>query len=1073
VTQCEPPPGYVRLPLDCDDNDAEISPRAEEKCDAIDNDCYGGRDFEISPGNTEDNDLDGYADLECDNGNDCNDQVPSIYPGAPEILDGYDSDCDPDTMEPIWTGDGPHILPTLTWYVDKDGDGYGDGNDTKEKITRPEGYVALPGDCDDSNDAAYPGALEVCDLADNDCDGLTDEGVPSTTYYKDEDGDDFGDIHDRVSSCGNAPDGYIDDGGDCDDGDGSIFPGALEVCDAVDRNCNDDPADGGAALDNCVSVAFNGSPFCTQACDVACDAGHANCDGDASNGCETDTSLSRLHCGGCNNECTYGCKEGVCVKALQVMTANRMTLAHLDTGAAFIWGIDGNGSLGNGNFTGAVQAPTPLSRIHGGSWRGFAGGGGDNGACALVSTGGTQSVRCWGQNNLRQLGWGRGAKDPPQLATTRLDGAVVPVIKMGRYFQHSCALIEGGEVRCFGVNRSGQIGNGATSNSVVGSQRAIGIDGSAKSATHVCVGASHSCALLDDGAVECWGQSKGTGTSESSESLAIQVPTGVTGIDGTASQAKALFCGAGSSCAILTNDDVMCWGSNSSGQLGTGMTGAAELAPVAATALNSLDPISKLALGNAWSCALHTTGAVSCWGSDLSGRLGDGGDADVASPTPVSVAGLDGSSKRAVDISSNNDHVCVVLETGEVECWGENRYGVIGDSSTEDRNVPTQTDKSTFEAVVQVASGRVHSCALMESGAVYCWGSDAEGQLGDTDDGQGNKSIRAVTSILEALDVGAQKLAAGASHTCAVLTEGSIACWGADNAGQVGDNEDGYESEYEPRIVPGLDGLVAVDIAASNELTCAVFDDGSVRCWGADASGQIGDGDDDELPEQAPVVVSGLDGTTDKAKKLGLGERRACAVLTDESLVCWGTNANGALGIGPTSGDQHVPATVLGGLKVADVQSGRDHTCALTTEGAVYCWGSNASNQLGNPMADATQESPLVVTGLDGVTDIAVAISTGDNHSCATLASGELRCWGANTNGELGLNTTSVSEATPQQVYAYDGMNIAAVNMSCGGNHTCALLSHGVVECWGLDSVGQLGKSGFESDIRPSPVLGL
>ena len=235
---CDQPSGYASVSGDCDDGEPAANPGETETCDEIDNDCDGSVDEGLTSTFYLDYDGDGYGDTDrsttaCEapsgyvsDDTDCDDVSSSANPGEAEVCDEADNDCDGSTDEDV----------TTTYYVDSDGDGYGDVSDSTDACSQPSGYATDSTDCDDGEPAANPGETETCDSIDNDCDSSVDEGVV-TTYYADIDGDGYGDASDSTDAC-TTPSGYVSDSTDCDDGDSSANPGETEVCDEIDNDCD-------------------------------------------------------------------------------------------------------------------------------------------------------------------------------------------------------------------------------------------------------------------------------------------------------------------------------------------------------------------------------------------------------------------------------------------------------------------------------------------------------------------------------------------------------------------------------------------------------------------------------------------------------------------------------------------------------------------------------------------------------------------------------------------------------------------------------------------------------------------
>jgi alpha-tubulin suppressor-like RCC1 family protein len=271
------------------------------------------------------------------------------------------------------------------------------------------------------------------------------------------------------------------------------------------------------------------------------------------------------------------------------------------------------------------------------------------------------------------------------------------------------------------------------------------------------------------------------------------------------------------------------------------------------------------------------TGGVRCWGNNDDGQLGAVNSPDWVPPMSDVLTG-------AQAIATGDDYTCALMETGGVRCWGRNNYGQLGDGTTTVRLVPPTTEVLT--SVQAIAAGGYHTCTLMDTGGARCWGRNDYGQLGD-----GSSINIAIPPSADVL-TGVQAIATGYNHTCALMNTGSVRCWGANYSGQRGD---GTTTVWLTLVLPTTDVLTGAQaIATGGAYTCALMNTGGVRCWGNNASGQLGDG--------ATLTL------------------RATPPATD----------------------------VLSGVK-AIAASWNGHTCALTDEGGVRCWGDDSNSQLGHP----------------------------------------------------------------------------------------------------------------------------
>jgi alpha-tubulin suppressor-like RCC1 family protein len=344
-----------------------------------------------------------------------------------------------------------------------------------------------------------------------------------------------------------------------------------------------------------------------------------------------------------------------------------------------------------------------------------------------------------------------------------------------------------------------------------------------------------------------------------------------------------------------------------------------------------------------------------------------------------------------------------------------------------------EAKKSTTPCpVAALAAGGNHTCARLGSGGVRCWGGNDSGQLGDGA-GVGRASPPAVD-----VGSGVAAIATGGAHTCALSSDGGVRCWGANGNGQLGDGS--TAARATPPADPVLSGVAA--IAAGRSHTCALMTTGGVRCWGGNGDGQLGDGSTTDSPR--PPTADVLTG----AKAVSAGGTHTCALMTSGGVRCWGANGNGQLGDGTTDDRSTPPAADVGG-DFAAVSAGDTHTCALTTAGGVRCWGHNADGELGIGRYDVVL-SPPTTDVLTGVKQVVAS----NVFTCALTTSGGVRCWGYNSHGEIGDDTVlAVDRLSPAAVDILGGVT----SLAAGAAHVCAVMATGGVRCWGGNDDGQLG----------------
>jgi len=352
-----------------------------------------------------------------------------------------------------------------------------------------------------------------------------------------------------------------------------------------------------------------------------------------------------------------------------------------------------------------------------------------------------------------------------------------------------------------------------------------------------------------------------------------------------------------------------------------------------------------IGIGIAQACAVLSDGSMACWGMNARGQLGDG--TTISRSAPVKVQDM----SNATAVASAFDHTCATLSSGEVKCWGSNSQGQLGDGTSIDHLLPMPVPGLARAFGIDVGGLPGHSCASTLDGTVYCWGNSF------SDPNDVNNAIGASPMLISGLaQSNVTAVSLGGEHSCALLTSGAVYCWGANDYGQLGNGTTSTDSV----ATPISSDAVAIAIAAGGNTTCAIFTTGDVQCWGSNSDGQLGNYDltsSGFIASSTPVPVNGLTSPL----HIAVGSAHACAVIDGGAVQCWGRNSAGELGDGTTL-SRSQPVSVAGISNATHVATGGHFTCAIVGNGNVLCWGSNLLGQLGNG-TNIDSLVPVAVTG--------------------------------------------------------------------------------------------------------------
>jgi alpha-tubulin suppressor-like RCC1 family protein len=407
-------------------------------------------------------------------------------------------------------------------------------------------------------------------------------------------------------------------------------------------------------------------------------------------------------------------------------------------------------------------------------------------------------------------------------------------------------------------------------------------------------------------------------------------------------------------------------------------------------------------------------------------------------------------------------HGCVALDD-----FGRFSFDRTGDSAMRpdgatDSSIRTDADGmippgEQLSGVVAVSVGVGHTCAVLDEGSLVCWGSNSEGELGQALPG-GASSVPYPIAV--PLTGTAHGVACGWDFTCAIVgAERRVECWGWNDEGQLGDGS--TDNHSTPAPVPGITNARLID--AGNATTCVVGDLGgetdAVICWGDNGTGQVGSGST-EFSVLLPEVVAGFSGIG----RVSVGGNHAC-VIDGGQLLCWGSDICGELGLSD-GGARNTPTMAVPGLgTVTAVTANGDSTCAIS-DGRVFCWGNNEQKQTGQ-LTGAIHPTPELLD-LPMGSPVGLVDGVGGTHACARLMDGQVSCWGGEAN-LLGAGPMDLPGGRAMPIGVTGLTNAAQVSL--GSRHSCARRADGSVVCWGFGSTGQLGTGAIGDSFTPVTVV--
>lgn len=690
----------------------------------------------------------------------------------------------------------------------------------------------------------------------------------------------------------------------------------------------------------------------------------------------------------------------------------------------YCWGDNGLGQLGDGTLTtrgaaAVIAEPGPWKAVGAGTYH----------ACAIKESG---EAYCWGSGDRGQVDGDTDLQifqQPEEVPVP--DGVTFTAIDGGGL--HTCAVDSDGQMWCWGLGDEGELGRGG----VTGTNAPAIVDGATRYET-VSAHDARTCAIATDDTAWCWGTGAIGRAGTTTSPTPVEVEGGHTW--------RQLQAGLGHTCGVTLAGEARCFGVDI-GELGEAGTSA-----VPAVAIDG-DTFTVALAGRLVTCAQDAE-ALHCVGDNRQGQLGRGDreylpqPATLALPRPV-IAGETGF-----------EFTCVLDDGGVVWCWGHDDRGQCGDGVIDDRWVSTPVMGVTG-TIATITGADDHVCALNTDGRLWCWGSNASGEVG-----AGDRVDHGIpVEVPQPDDMPWTDVSAGESHTCAI-SAGRLYCWGDDDASQLG-NGASTESVVAPvQIAPGTTWQ---RVSAGGRHTCALDSDSQRWCWGDAFGGVLGGGDAITTTQVVPAEMPTSPGPS-AWLSIASGNSHTCGVgggTSSGELWCWGANTYGALGVEPAGGLSHTPLrvepTASDWLRV-DTDSLDGSTCGLrgsTSGGELYCWGLNIHYQLG--LGDAVQRDTPARVG----SALWLRVDLGAFSACGIDEELELRCWGGNGSRQAADTDDLAVTAIPVQP-TLPGMSFRL--LAVGWEHVCAVRDDDAIYCWGDGTYGQHG-NGNQARLVPTPVV--
>jgi len=705
-----------------------------------------------------------------------------------------------------------------------------------------------------------------------------------------------------------------------------------------------------------------------------------------------------------------------------------------------------------------MTVPTLVDGVDSDDWSSISSG--DTHSCAIKAD---DTLWCWGSNASGQTAQTINTETPTQEPSQSL------WLKIAADGNNSCAVKNDSSLWCWGNNTFGQLGNGSIN---LSTSPAPVLDESIW--IWLSLGVDHSCAIKDDKTLWCWGDNSESQLGDNS-TINSTTPKQI----GLANTWSNISLGNQFSCGIQTDatttvpsQTLWCWGKNDKSQLGHDSPDT-KLEP---SQVGTAEDWAGISTGDNHACAFSSNQYLYCWGDNLYGQLGlSPNPPPAAATTPTSV-----DSNKWLGVSAGGNHTCAVQDDYSLWCWGNNDAGQLGIGSTSHQPKPNLVTHSDALDWRFVSSGKNHTCAIDSDYIGHCWGLNDQGQLGN--------GINLNTSAARLFDSSNNWLSidSGTLHSCGIKTDPftllkTLWCGGINNYGQLGIASTANQSA--PIEIKGPDGTLEdwEYVSTGHFHTCAITDtsaaddSGALYCWGRNSHAQLAKTASDNgatnwsLSLQNKILPPAPD-NTDNWIKVDAGASHTCGIKNTDELWCWGDNLTNQMGqntanpADPTDpvNTQTIPVAVadtwidvaVGGYTNDTDHLAGGHTCAIKTDGTLWCWGENDAYQLGDQTTtNRTIPTQIIVdTAANGFppqfNNSWESVKAGNRFTCGLQTDQHLYCWGDHSLGQTGIGTIDFTNPAPISPRLIAG-NHSVISYAVGQNTACAITTDNKLWCWG------------------------